>query len=108
MCGGPAIAPFIPLISAGIGLAGSFVQAKQAKSAQKDQDRANAQADANAKKNLAQQEQAFNKANAKKPNVAALLAQNDAETSLGGTNLTGVGGVKSSDLQLGKNTLLGA
>jgi hypothetical protein len=84
-------------------------QAKQADKAQKTQEKANAAADQNAKAGLAAQEQAMTKVNAKAPNVAALLAQNQNDTALGGpTSLTGPSGVKRSDLQLGKNTLLGS
>lgn len=95
------------LIAAGVGMYSSGKQTEQAKKGQAQQADANATADANSKAALTQQEQAINKANAKQPNVAALLTQNQNDTSLGGTNLTGVGGVQRSDLQLGKNTLLG-
>lgn len=95
------------LISAGISAYGTSKQAEQAKKGQAAQADANAKADANSKAALSQQEQAVNKANAKAPNVAALLTQNQNETALGGTQLTGTGGVQRSDLKLGTNTLLG-
>ena len=91
-----------------VGVASSVFNTVQAVKGNNAQKSANNRADANAKAALTQQEQATNKANAKAPNVGALLAQNQSESNLGGTQLTGVGGVKKSDLQLGKNTLLGA
>lgn len=53
-------------------------------------------------------DQANNKANAKTPNIAALLAGNQAPGGVGSTMLTGPGGVDTSKLTLGRNTLLGA
>lgn len=53
-------------------------------------------------------DQANNKANAKVPNIAALLAGNQAPGGVGSTMLTGPGGVDTSKLTLGRNTLLGA
>jgi hypothetical protein len=53
-------------------------------------------------------DQANNKANAKTPNIAALLAGNQAPGGVGSTMLTGAGGVDTSKLTLGRNTLLGA
>lgn len=53
-------------------------------------------------------DQANNKANAKTPNIAALLASNQAPGGVGSTMLTGPGGVDTSKLTLGRNTLLGA
>jgi hypothetical protein len=90
-------------LSAATGVA-SYVQGQKADKTQK---KATATADANAKAGLKEQERAINKANSKAPNVAALLAQNQNDTALGATNLTGPGGVKKSELQLGKNALLG-
>ncbi|OJU90994.1 MAG: hypothetical protein BGO13_08665 [Burkholderiales bacterium 66-5] len=56
------------------------------------------------------QEQSFNKANQKQPDLAGIDAKNRqaARTGQGGTLLTGPSGVKKDDLLLGKNTLLGA
>lgn len=53
-------------------------------------------------------DQANNKANAKVPDIAALLAGNQAPGGVGSTMLTGAGGVDTSKLTLGRNTLLGA
>jgi len=53
---------------------------------------------------------ANNKANAKKADVAGLLAQNQQQGQGGGgsTMLTGPSGVDMGSLNLGRNTLLGA
>lgn len=53
-------------------------------------------------------DQANNKANAKVPDIAALLAANQSPGGVGSTMLTGPGGVDTSKLTLGRNTLLGA
>lgn len=53
-------------------------------------------------------DQANNKANAKTPDIAALLAGNRNPGGVGSTMLTGPGGVDTSKLALGRNTLLGA
>lgn len=52
-------------------------------------------------------DQANNKANAKTPDIAALLAGNKSPGGVGTTMLTGPGGVDTSKLTLGRNTLLG-
>ena len=55
-------------------------------------------------------DQANNRANAKSPDVAAMLTanQNAATGGAGSTMLTGTAGVNPGTLQLGKNTLLGS
>lgn len=53
-------------------------------------------------------DQANNKANAKTPDILALLAANKSPGGVGSTMLTGPGGVDTSTLTLGRNTLLGA
>lgn len=53
-------------------------------------------------------DQANNKANAKTPDILALLAANKSPGGVGSTMLTGPGGVDTSKLTLGRNTLLGA
>lgn len=53
-------------------------------------------------------DQANNKANAKTPDIAALLAGNQNPGGVGSTMLTGPGGVDTTKLALGRNTLLGA
>lgn len=97
----------ITAIAAVASVASAATQYTQGKKAEKNQKQATATADANAKANLKLQDEDNNRKNAKTPNVAALLSQNQNDTTLGGTMLTGVGGVKKTDLQLGKNTLLG-
>ena len=54
-------------------------------------------------------DQAYNKANGKKPNAAAMMAGNVAAAQGGasGTMLTSPTGVDSSTLTLGRSTLLG-
>ena len=53
-------------------------------------------------------DQANNKANPKTPDILALHAANKAPGGVGSTMLTGPGGVDTSKLTLGRNTLLGA
>jgi hypothetical protein len=114
----PAIGASLGLSTAGgaiaggaLSLAGKAVsgleQAKSADNAVSAQRDATATADRNAKNALTLQEQEIARANAKQPNPAALLLQNQNASGLGGTQLTPTGGVPTSSLQLGKNTLLG-
>lgn len=74
------------------------------------QDSANNDARERAKKADIAADQAFNKANMKKPDVFGILAQNKAagQNGVGSTNLTGALGIDPSLLMLGKNTLMGA
>lgn len=74
------------------------------------QDSANNQARDRAKKADVAADEAFNKANMKKPDVFGILAQNKAagQNGVGSTNLTGALGIDPSLLMLGKNTLMGA
>lgn len=82
------------------GMAG--LQVYQGEQARKAQSRAAEQARSDA-------DQAYNKANPKKPDVAGMLAANKqaAGGGPGGTLLTGALGVNPDDLTLGKATLLG-
>lgn len=73
-----------------------------------EQKKNNAASLALAKKQADLADQASNRANAKTPNIAALLAGNQAPGGVGSTMLTGSGGVDTSKLTLGRNTLLGA
>lgn len=74
-----------------------------------DEQRKNQQASLElARKQAEMADQANNKANAKTPNIAALLAANQSPGGVGSTMLTGPGGVDTSKLTLGRNTLLGA
>lgn len=100
LVGGPVGA----LIGAGLGASydSSKAQAKATKKASAQAaDAANAQA--------TQAERAYNKANAKKPDIAGIDAANQLEASggTGSTMLTGPGGVDPTSLSLGKTTLLG-
>lgn len=62
-----------------------------------------------AKKAEIQSDIETNRVNAKKPNVGQMLAANQMSSMAGnaGTMLTGYQGIDPSQLQLGKNTLLG-
>lgn len=84
----------------------SYAQGKKANEIQQAAgDEAQKRAEATAK--LA--EEAVNKANQKRPNVAGMLSSNQmaAKGGQSGTMLTGPGGIDPSKLQLGKTTLLG-
>ncbi|WP_369952277.1 hypothetical protein [Ralstonia syzygii] len=74
---------------------------RQREAAQQAQDAAAKQAD--------QADQANNRANAKSPDVGAMLSANQqaAKGGMSGTMLTGPTGVDPSQLSLGKSTLLG-
>lgn len=67
------------------------------------------QAESNAAKQADQADQANNRAKAKQPDISAMLSGNglDAKAGIGGTLLTGPGGVDPNLLSLGKSTLLG-
>jgi len=104
MCDPVTIALIGTAIS-GLGVANSYMQGQKA---QKQQKQASQQAQANADKTFKQQDQAMNRANQKAPNIAALMSANQKDSTLGNTNLSGIGGVKPSELQLGKNSLLGS
>jgi L-serine deaminase len=78
------------------------LQVYQGEQARKAQNQAADQAKASA-------DQAFNKANPKKPDAAAMLYGNQqaAAGGVGSTMLTGPAGVDPATLSLGKSTLLG-
>lgn len=76
---------------------------KQAK-AQKEAMRS---AEAIAEKQKNQAEREFNRANAKTPDLAGIMASNKRAEGAGSTMLTGPQGVSQDALSLGKNTLLG-
>lgn len=71
--------------------------------------KASAAATANADKTAREAERERNRVNARKPNVAGLIAANQqsAQSGASGTMLTGPSGVDPNTLSLGKNTLLG-
>lgn len=92
-----------------VGATSVAVQYDQGKKAQAAQRDAQAQAQRNADKQAALADQANNRANGKKPNVAGLMSENAmaAKGGISGTMLTGPGGVDPNELKLGKSTLLG-
>lgn len=83
-------------------------QAQQQADAAQAQRQAQAQAYAQAAKTADLADQAMNKANARTPDLGALLAGNSKKDGASGTLLTGSQGVDPSTLLLGRNTLLGA
>lgn len=100
-------------ISATIGAAviGGGMSAVQGSKARKQARRAQAANEASAERARQDSERAYNKANQKMPNIGALFAGNQAlaNKGLGGTFLTGAGGVSPTSLPLGgASTLLGS
>lgn len=93
-------------IAAAVGTGYSIYAGERAASRQQE---ASAQAAKNAQQTADQADQAMNRANQKKPNVAGMLSANQqsAKSGVSGTMLTGPSGVNPVDLTLGKNTLLG-
>ena len=65
-------------------------------------------AEAIAEKQKNQAEREFNRANAKTPDLAGIMASNKRAEGAGSTMLTGPQGVSQDALSLGKNTLLGS
>lgn len=92
-----------------VGATATYVQYDQGKKAESAQRDAQAQAKTNAEKQAALADQANNRANGKRPNVAGLMSENAmaAKGGISGTMLTGPGGVDPNELKLGKSTLLG-
>jgi len=88
---------------------GTYQANEQAKKSNALQKQAMDNAQTNANKQFAQQEQAYNKANAKSPDVAAIMSQqsNSARGGQSGTMLTGPAGIDPTSLSLSKSTLLG-
>lgn len=97
----------IASILAGVGSVGGIIMGKKQADAQAE---AQAQNRADALKTADQADQANNKANAKRPDQAAIdLANRDLGIKgLGSTLLTGPSGVDMQQLKLGKATLLGS
>lgn len=81
----------------------------QAHKASKQQKNLNNQAEARAVADAQAADRAFNAANGKRPDLAALLTGNKSAAGMGvgGTMLTGPSGVDPGNLLLGKKTLLG-
>ena len=84
--------------------AASVYSAKKQSDAQKKAQRS---AEAIAEKQKNQAEREFNRANAKTPDLAGILASNKRAEGAGSTMLTGPQGVSQDALSLGKITLLG-
>ena len=95
--------------SAGYGIYAGQKQQGEQKKAMAEQTQTQQQAEANALSTERQSAIAENAANAKTPNVAAILARaaQMGNQGLSSTMLTGPGGV-TGPMSLGKNTLLGS
>lgn len=99
-------------VTATIGSAifGGALSAVQGASQAKEAKKTRAANEAASAKTQAQAEQEINRKNAKSPDTAALLSQNQQDAAGGSsttTMLTGPQGVDPNSLMLGKNTLLG-
>lgn len=88
-----------------VGAAASAYSAKKQSDAQKKAQRS---AEAIAEKQKNQAEREFNRANAKTPDLAGIMASNKRAEGAGSTMLTGPQGVDTGSLSLGKSTLLGS
>jgi type II secretory pathway pseudopilin PulG len=90
--------------------AASGASVYQGQKAQKAQRRAANQAASQAEQQQRQAEREFNRANQKRPNIAALAARNRAMSGggVGGTFLTGTMGAPVSGGMLGRTSLLGS
>ena len=87
--------------------AATVYSAKKQSDAQKKAQRS---AEAIAEKQKNQAEREFNRANAKTPDLAGIMASNkraEGAEGAGSTMLTGLQGVDTGSLSLGKSTLLG-
>ena len=84
--------------------AASVYSAKKQSDAQKKAQRST---EAIAEKQKNQAEREFNRANAKTPDLAGIMASNKRAEGAGSTMLTGPTGVDTGSLSLGKSTLLG-
>lgn len=105
MSGGGVIGTIVGGVLGGVLAMQADAGKKQAKAAEE----ANRIAQDAAKANAKAMDEAANRANAKSPDVAAMLSANEqaAKGGAAGTMLTGATGIDPSTLQLGKNTLLG-
>ena len=91
----------------GAAIAGAGASAYSAKKQSDAQKKAQRSAEAIAEKQKNQAEREFNRANAKTPDLAGIMAGNKRAEGAGSTMLTGPQGVSQDALSLGKNTLLG-
>ena len=85
----------------------SDAQKKAQRSAEAIAEKQKNQAEAIAEKQKNQAEREFNRANAKTPDLAGIMASNKRAEGAGSTMLTGPQGVSLDALSLYKNTLLG-
>ena len=100
----------VTAVTAVAGVAGTMAySAYTSNQASKRQAAAQREAVAQAEKQAAQAEREFNRTNAKKPNVGAIVAANQQASLTGqaGTMLTGPQGIDPTKLELGRKTLLG-
>lgn len=96
----------VAAVAVGVTAGVSIYQGEQQRKAQKQ---ANSQALEASKRQADLADQANNRLNGKRPNMAAISAANAAgRGGAGSTMITGPGGVDPSTLTLGKNTLLGS
>lgn len=113
MSGAVTTALTVAAAAAVVGTGYSIYSGEQQRSAQADANRkaqeAANQQKANADKTQKMQEESVNRANAKRPDIGALLSSNQQAGKGGasGTMLTGPQGVDPNSLALSKNTLLG-
>lgn len=91
-----------------VAIGAAAVAAYSANKQVKAQKEAMRQAEAIAEKQKNQAEREFNRANAKTPDLAGIMASNKRAEGAGSTMLTGPQGVSQDALSLGKNTLLGS
>lgn len=91
-------------------VAGTTYSVYSGERAAKAQKRAASQAARQAEEAQRAAERDYNRANQKKPNVAALMARNQASGGggIGGTYLTGVGGAPNTGGMLGRTSILGS
>lgn len=96
-------------VLAAAAVAGTVISYVNGQEQKKAAENAARQAQANADRQARQADEAFNRANQKKPDTSAILAaaQQAGKAGASGTMLTGPQGVDVNALSLGKNTLLG-
>ena len=100
----------VQAIAAAAAVATAGATVAQGRQAQRAQRRAANQATMQAEMQQRQAEREFNRANQKRPNIAALAARNRAMSGggVGGTFLTGTMGAPTSSGMLGRTSLLGS
>ncbi len=107
----------IALASLAVGAVGTGVSAingakanANQETALKNQTTATEKAEASALSTERKNETATNAVNQRAPDISSILSQaaNASKVGIGSTMLTGSGGVSTSSLSLGKNTLLGS